>query len=167
VGVKHPALYEQLLGIARAWDVRTLVCDATGVGAGLTAFLGRALGGKVIPFTFSSRSKSDLGWAFLALVDAGRLKDYRADQPGTLLDLQKEYFQQLAACQYQIQTGPDKKIRWSVPDGIRDPASGELVHDDLLISAAMLALLDEQTWSLSGPAVVVDAQDPLDDMKGF
>ena len=121
----------------------------------------------MVPFTFNSRTKSDLGWAFLTLVDAGRLKDYHTDQPGSLLTLQREYFQQLAYCQYEIQPGPDKKIRWSVPDGTRDPASGALIHDDLLISAAMLALLDEQTWSLSGPAVVVDAQDPLDDMKGF
>ncbi len=167
VGVKHPALYEELLTIAKAWQVRSLVCDATGVGAGLTAFLRKALGKTVMPFTFNSRSKSDLGWAFLALVDADRLKDYHTDQPGPLLTLQKEYFQQLAYCQYEIQPGPDKKIRWSVPDGTRDPASGELIHDDLLISAAMLALLDEQTWSLSGLAVVVDAQDPLDTMKGF
>jgi hypothetical protein len=46
-------------------------------------------------------------------------------------------------------------------------ASGELIHDDLVISAALLSILDDQNWSVTGPAAVVKAADPLDDMKGF
>jgi len=45
-------------------------------------------------------------------------------------------------------------MRWSVPDGTRDPASGELVHDDLLISAALTAVLDEQSWGTAESAVI-------------
>ena len=38
--------------------------DATGLGAGLASFLGNALGGGiVVPFVFTQKSKSDLGWA--------------------------------------------------------------------------------------------------------
>ena len=85
----------------------------------------------------------------------------------TLTSLQQEYFQQLEFCQYEIQPGPDKKIKWSVPDGTRDPATGELIHDDLIISAAMLSILDDQNWSITGSSAVVTAHDPLDDMKGF
>jgi hypothetical protein len=37
-------------------------------------------------------------------------------------------------------------LRWSVPDATRDPKTGELVHDDLALSAALCAVLDEQDW---------------------
>jgi len=171
VGVKHTTIYAQLLSLAESWNIRYLVCDATGVGAGLTAFLSKSLGDKVIPFTFNSRTKSDLGWSFLALVDSGRLKEFAISKSGNnynqLASLQSEYFQQLEFCQYEIIPGPDKKIKWSVPDGTRDPATGEFIHDDLVISAAMLSLLDDQPWSLASPTTIITAKDPLDEMKGF
>jgi hypothetical protein len=174
VGTKHTDIYGQILSMAATWSVRFLVCDATGVGAGLTAFLARSLGSKVIPFIFNSRTKSDLGWSFLSLIDTGRLKTYAEDDNrssprlrGDLAELNNEFFTQLQYCQYEILPGPDKKIKWSVPDGTRDPATGDLIHDDLIISAALLSVLDQQSWSVTGPAAVVKARDPLDDMKGF
>jgi len=55
-----------------------------------------------------------------------------------------------------------------VPDGTRDPETGELVHDDLVISAAMCAELDSQEWSVGGAALVIQGKDPLEEMdKGF
>ena len=169
VGVRHADIYAQILSLATTWAVKFLVCDATGVGAGLTSFLARSLGSKVIPFVFNSKTKSDLGWSFLSLVDSGRLQDYAPDegQTDSLAHLHDQFFKQLEFMQYEILSGPDKKIRWAVPDGARDPATGETLHDDLVIAAALLSTLDQQTWSISGPAVVVPARDPLDDMKGF
>lgn len=183
VGIRHTDLYGKILSLATTWEVRYLVCDATGIGAGLTAFLTRSLGPKVIPFVFNSRTKSDLGWSFLSLIDSGRLKDYSPEQSQIALipkiastnskplihlaQLHKDFFRQLEFCQYEILPGPDKHIRWSVPDGARDPATGGLIHDDLVISAALLSVLDQQPWSVAGPSVIVDASDPLDDMKGF
>ncbi len=169
VGVKHTDLYGQVLSLVATWQVKHIVCDATGVGAGFTSFLARRFGEKVIPFTFNSRTKSDLGWSFLALVDTGRLKTYAPD-PATydsLNQLHDLFFLQLQNTQYEIVPGPDKKIKWSVPEGARDLSSGDLIHDDLIISAALLSVLDQQSWSISGPAAVVKAHDPLDDMKGF
>lgn len=169
VGVKHSSLFSEITRLAADWSIRYLVCDATGVGAGLTSFLIQVLGGRVIPFTFSSKTKSDLGWAFLALIDSGRLQDHTpaAEGPDALNELQALFFNQLAHCQYEIQTGPDKRICWGVPDGTRDLASGELVHDDLVVSAALLGVLDRQAWSAPGTAAIVPATDPLDEMKGF
>jgi hypothetical protein len=168
IGVKHTMLYGQILNLATTWNVKFLITDATGVGAGITSFLARSLGDKVIPYVFNSRTKSDLGWAFLALIDSGRLQDYADPEDGlSLSKLHKEFFQQLIATQYEIVPGPDKKIKWGVPDGTRDLTSGELIHDDLVLSAALLAVLDDQSWSITGPAAVVKAADPLDDMKGF
>jgi len=168
-GIRHTALYSQILSYATTWGVRTLICDATGIGAGLVSFLSRSLGSKVIPFVFNSKTKSDLGWSFLSLVDSGRLKACSPDptQAGAQAHLHAQFFQQLQACQFEIYPGPEKRIRWSVPDGSRDPATGELIHDDLVISAALLSLCDNLTWSVSGPSAVVPGTDPLDDMKGF
>ena len=45
-------------------------------------------------------------------------------------------------------------MRWSVPDGTRDPASGDIVHDDLLVSAALCAALDRKPWGRAESAVV-------------
>lgn len=169
LGIKHVRLYQVLLSLAETWGIRCLVCDATGVGAGLSAFLSKALGPKVLPFVFNSRSKSDLGWAFLALVDGGRLKDYapQTDQPRKLSNLHAMFFQQLQHIQFSILPGPEKRIRWGAPDGTRDLDSGEFVHDDLVMCAALISQLDEQSWSTTGPSAVVTAHDPLDDMKGF
>ncbi len=169
VGVQHSALFTEILQMAGDWSVRFLVCDATGIGSGLVSFLSKSLGNKVIPFIFSSKSKSDLAWSFLSVIDSSRFKDYAAtsDHPGQFKELQTLFFDQLQHCQYEIHPGPEKRIQWSVPPDTRNLTTGNLVHDDLLFSAAMLSLLDDQPWSLPGPTAIVQAPDPLDDMKGF
>ncbi len=167
IGVPHTRLYAELRALADHWRARSLVVDATGVGAGLAAFLERALPGRVTPFLFNSASKSKLGWDFLAVVDSGRWKEPRQAAPGAP-DLGAVFRQQLAFCQYEILPGPEKRMRWGVPDGTRDARSGELVHDDLLISAALCARLDEQPWPEGGETLVVPAADPLRDLdRGF
>jgi hypothetical protein len=140
-GTKHTALHDQLVDLARnVWGLSALVVDATGVGAGLASFLADRLGKgprKVIvePFVFSGKSKSDLGWAFLGLIDGGRFKEYE-ETPST--DITQVYRHQLAACRYEVLPGPNRLLRWSVP--------ANLGHDDLLISAALTARLDEIDW---------------------
>ncbi|MEA3440605.1 MAG: hypothetical protein U9R58_10015 [Chloroflexota bacterium] len=54
-------------------------------------------------------------------------------------------------------------MKWGVPDGTSDPASGDLIHDDLVISAAMCALLDDREWGRA-ESVIVEATDPLKDL---
>jgi hypothetical protein len=160
-GVKLSALYAELRDLAALWRVRYLVVDSTGVGAGLASFLSAAL--PVLPFVFSQASKSDLGWGWLAIIDGGRWKE-----PASGDSCQSLFYQQLAYCQYEILPGPGKVMRWSVPDGTRDVTTGELVHDDLVMSAALSVVLDDQNWSSAGPAAVVRGKDPLRDMdKGF
>jgi hypothetical protein len=51
-------------------------------------------------------------------------------------------------------------MRWCVPDGKRDPASGELIHDDLIVSAALCSVLDEQPWGLA-ISEVLQGFDPI------
>jgi hypothetical protein len=175
VGVGHSELYAQLLALAKAWCARWLVVDATGVGAGLASFLGRALPGKVVPFLFNQASKSKLGWDFLSIVDGGRWKDFDP-RPGdgvgesqeSQVMLQALFFRQLAFCQYELAPGPGKVMKWGVPDGRRDPATGELLHDDLVTSAALAGVLDGLKWEVGGQTLVVKASDPLKEMdKGW
>ena len=169
VGVRHTDIYAQILNYALTWSVRYLVCDATGIGAGLASFLAKSLGSLVIPFVFSGKTKSVLGWDFLSMIDTGRLKSYSVpeDDDSELSRLDLLFFKQMAFTEYEIIPGPEKKLRWGVPDGVRDPASGTPLHDDLVISAALLTVLDRKKWSVSGPAALIPAVDPLDEMGGF
>ena len=172
IGVKHARLYAEIKALADLWSVRWLVIDATGVGAGLASFLGNSLPGKVLPFIFNSKTKSELGWSFLGVIDSGRFKDHRPTHHTSLhgggstdCAEQDEFFRQLGFCQFEVIPGPEKKMHWSVPDATRDPATGELVHDDLILSAALVGVLEEQTWSLASPTVIIQAADPLKTME--
>jgi hypothetical protein len=129
-------------------------------------FLDRALPGMVKPFVFSAKTKSKLGWGFLALIDSGRFRDYAVpdDDRSRQADLSRMFFREAAFCQYQVGSGPGREIRWGVPDGTRDPASGELIHDDLLVSASLCATLDEENWGTRLPGVVIPAVDPMEDI---
>jgi len=187
VGVKHSTLYGILRATAQAFGARYLVADATGVGAGLVSFLAHALpAGVVIPFEFNSSSKSKLGWDFIGIVEAGRWQEWRSDagsqksdgalasdiQHGlssTASDVQSIFWHELEFVQYEVVPGPAHLLRWGVPDGTRDPATAELVHDDTVLSAALCAVLDEQPWAAdTGPGTVLSMPDPLATMeKGF
>lgn len=136
-GVRHTALHDQLVDLARnVWQASWVVVDATGIGAGLASFLRESLtrrGGRrieVVPFVFSRASKSQLGWDFLALIDGGRFKEYAGDGEAVT----RLYGRQLAATTYAIAQGPGAVLRWGVPE--RDG------HDDLVLSAALCAVLD-------------------------
>jgi hypothetical protein len=160
-GERHSLLYAQLKALAESWQARYLVVDATGVGAGLASFLRKALPGRVIPFQFNAASKSKLGWDFLSVVETGRFKDHAPD--GSVE--QAEFWRQVEACQMEVLPGAERRMRWSVPDGTRDSLSGEPLHDDLLLSAALVALLDDRPWPLAaGGNVLLPGRDPLEDM---
>lgn len=167
-GVKHSALYGQVRALAELWRARQVVVDATGVGAGLASFLERALPGRVIPFVFSSASKSQLGWDFLAACDAGRFKDWKPGgrSAGDAERWRAIFWRQVEYCQYSVREGPGRSLAWGVPDGTRDPATGEQVHDDLLLSAALCAVLDRLEWYEGGAGGFVPGRDPLEEMDG-
>ena len=86
------------------------------------------------------------------MIETGRFKDYSPQD--------EEFARQLEYCQYVIMDGPGKIMRWSVPDGTRDVATGDLVHDDYVLSAALIALLDQETWG-TGDSQVVTQKDIL------
>jgi hypothetical protein len=167
-GTKHAILYGELRALAETWAAKYVVIDATGVGAGLASFLDKALPGKVIPYIFSSKSKSDLGYGFLAVIDSGRFKDWNSALSPEHSSLRSQFDRELDACEYEILDGPGKLMRWGVAAEARDSETGQVLHDDLIMSAALTAVLDQQPWSLLG-GFVVQAHDPMKeiDRGGF
>lgn len=161
IGTRHTLIYAQLRAILEHWHITYLVADATGVGAGLVSFLDKIFPGRVIPFTFNSATKSALGYGFLAVTDTGRFRDYVADH---IADPAHQFQKQLSFVQYKILGGPAKQMQWGVPDGTRDPSTGELMHDDLVLSAALCSVLDKQIFPTGEGALIIQARDPLADM---
>lgn len=167
VGTASAELRAQIAALAQDWHVQALVIDATGVGAGLSSELEHRLPGLVTPFLFNLASKSKLGWDFVGLVDAGRWQEEKYAESDEQARWQQEFFEQLAACQFEVLPGPEQHLRWSVPEGSRDAESGELLHDDWIFSAALAAVLDRHEWHFGGgEALIVRGKDPLEEMEG-
>jgi hypothetical protein len=124
-GIPHSQLYPQIIDILKKWNCGRIVVDATGMGQPIASFLRAQLGSKVIPFTFTQKSKSDMGFDFLSLVNCGRLKLYKQDGSPEYQELMFEL--QKAKAQYR----PNQTINFYV-----DPQEG---HDDFLISLALVA----------------------------
>jgi hypothetical protein len=142
-GTRHTALFPRLRAMAETWKPRLVVIDATGIGSGMATYFEGFLPGQVIPFVFTSTSKSKLGWDFIALIETGRYKEPRweaHDPRRTML------IDQMDACTYEVLEGPGKLLRWGAPEGARDPRTGEYQHDDVLMSAALVTTLDDQVW---------------------
>lgn len=158
-GRQHADLYAAILDLVEQWQAAAVVVDATGVGAGLASFLQRRLGtarphnagsaqaqragvarrairapGLVLPVEFNLASKSDLGWDFLGLIETGRFKDYVEDGASDT----RQFWREVEACEFEVLPGPGQRMRW----GVRDPA----LHDDYLISAALVSRLDALAW---------------------
>jgi hypothetical protein len=104
----------------------------------------------------------------LAVIDTGRFQDHLANGNCNEAERLQALFQrQLAAVNYRVSSGPEHFIAWGVRETARDPESGGLLHDDLVHSAAMVAVLDEQPWSVSSSApLVIAAPDPIKEMDG-
>ncbi len=126
VGRKHTELYAQLVDILKdVWRCRRIVVDATGVGEPVASFLRKALGSRVIPFTFTQKSKSELGFNLLAAINSGRLKVYQGDGS----EEYKEFCFEMEKARSQYR--PNQTMSFYV-----EPAQG---HDDFLMSLALAA----------------------------
>jgi len=124
-GRKHTDLYPQLIDVLKnVWRCKKVLVDATGVGQPVSSFLRQSLGSRVLPFTFTQQSKSELGFSLLAAINSGRLKMYAADGSS---EYQEFWFElETAKSQYR----PSQTMNFYV-----DPAQG---HDDFLMSLALL-----------------------------
>jgi hypothetical protein len=146
-GVKHPVLRDELVHLARhVWRAERVVIDATGIGAGLASFLEAELAdrkrGRAIPvqrFVFTAQSKSQLGWDFIGLIDTGRYREYRDEAPVGSHErmVTEQFWAELKGIRYEVEPGSNKGLRWGAPNG-----KG---HDDLVMSAALVAAVDAES----------------------
>lgn len=113
------------------WNPVLTLVDATGIGFGMYSHL-RATHKKhrVEPFIFTAKSKSDLGWSLVALIDAGRLDHFAHDGADDTV----EFWRQANRTTFTIRPGEARLMQWSVPE-----AQG---HDDAVLSLALIAELD-------------------------
>lgn len=125
IGKKHPELFSQMVDILKSvWGVSRAVVDATGIGEPVASFLRQALGSRIVPFSFTQKSKSELGFELLAAINSGRLKLYRQDGSPEYQELMFQL--EKAKSVYR----PNQTLNFFV-----DPAEG---HDDFLMSLALL-----------------------------
>ena len=122
-GVAHSTLYPQIVDILKKWDCRRVIVDATGIGQPVASFLRKELGSRVVPFTFTQKSKSDMGFELLSFVNNSRLKLFKGDGSR---EYQETMFQLERA---RAQPRPNQTMNFYV-----DPSEG---HDDFLMSLAL------------------------------
>ncbi len=107
-----------------------MVVDATGVGGGLAAFLGAALGSRVVtPYVYTAASKSKLAYDFLAAVNGGRFKLHTESADAEANALRRELLAQAASAEYAMRA--HQAMTFFVPE--------RRGHDDLLNAAALVA----------------------------
>ncbi|MFC2050068.1 hypothetical protein ACFLTN_02690 [Chloroflexota bacterium] len=125
VGKKHSELYPQMVDILKnVWHCSSIVTDATGVGEPITSFLRKSLGSKVLPFKFTQKTKSEMGFDLLAAINSGRLKLYKQDGSEDYRELMFEL--EKAKSIYR----PNQTLSFFV-----DAVDG---HDDYLMSLALV-----------------------------
>jgi hypothetical protein len=154
-GENHVTIFGALCALIDAWNIQHIVVDSTGVGEGLWGMLFKKYPTRVIPVKFSSQVKSEIGYAFIAMLETGRFRDC-ARTPEIEMQYEK--------CQSEILIGPSKTMRWGVKDGTRGP-DGQLVHDDYVIADALTTRLDELEWSVKFVPFIISYPDPLIEMS--
>ncbi len=125
VGIDYRTQYLQLRDLLRhTWNCARVVIDASGIGAGLAAWLAEALGDACVEqMQFTSARKSELGWELLAAVNTGRLKMYADDGSSE----SRRFWDELRRAR-SVHLA-NQRLNFFVPAG-----EG---HDDYLISAAL------------------------------
>ena len=145
----QPRLADTLLTFLRRWNVGHTIIDASGVGQGLADWLAAALGReRVTAYQLGGASaKARLGSDLLALIDTGRFRYWTGDEDEPLSD-GWWFWQQVIACGYSLPGAGrfDHDLRWGVPGGARitTPRGAEPIHDDRLLSAALVAELERR-----------------------
>lgn len=124
-GTPHSALYTQIVSALKKWSCQRVLVDATGIGQPVASFLRAQLGSRVVPFTFTQKSKSDMGFELLSFVNSSRLKLYQQDGSDEYRELTFQL--ERAKAQYR----PNQTMNFYV-----DPQDG---HDDFLMSLALAA----------------------------
>ncbi len=110
-------------------------------------------------FSFNRQVKSRLGWGFLAVVILGAFaRPRRRAQRGR--PAARVFYRQLQAAYTRpawVRSGTSVSVpKWTLEENVRH----------LALSAAMTAVLDEQSWGEAHAPLLIQAADPLREMDG-
>jgi hypothetical protein len=105
-----------------------------------------------LPVKFTAGEKSDIGYQFLQIVETARYREYSPFDDDLLT--------QLEGCRSEVRPGPRKELVWGVPPGKRTD-TGQYLHDDLILSASLCAILDRLRWSVHTEHQNIEQFDPL------
>ncbi|HLQ35002.1 MAG TPA: hypothetical protein VK457_20130 [Chloroflexota bacterium] len=123
-GRDHSTQYGGLLELLKTrWRCSMVYVDATGVGAGVASWLGRAMPQRVEAVHFSRPVKSDLGYELLAAVNAGRVRMYAGGDTAE----GREFWEEARLCRYAIHANTAMSFFVDDKDG----------HDDFVMSLAL------------------------------
>ena len=142
------------------WSPNHIIIDHSGLGAMLSDMLVTKYKSRVTPIDITAANKTRMAWDFLAMVDTGRWQEHKGDEINVLKSgfkpgkepyeiltepelLQQMFYRELRSCRIEP-TGNQSNVRWGVKDGTRDHATGRILHDDLVMSAA-LAVFETST----------------------
>jgi len=109
----------------KKWRCQRILVDATGIGQPVASFLRKELGSRIVPYTFTQKSKSDMGFELLSFINSGRLRLYKKDGSQAYQEVMRQL--ERARSQYR----PNQTMNFYV-----DPSEG---HDDFLMSLALVA----------------------------
>ncbi len=155
-GENHINIFGKINAFAEAWNAQAIIIDATGVGEGLWAMLNKKFPTKTIAIKFTQQTKSEIGYAFLGIIETGRFRDCAPSE--TIAE-------QYQNCESEILIGPAKTMRWGVKDGTRG-AGGQLIHDDFILADSMTAALDQLAWYVPAPTSIIEPMfDELEEMS--
>jgi len=115
--------YERLLELWNRWNFAGVSVDASGIGAGIAAFLAARHRDRVDSFVFTAPSKSKLAYTMLAMINTGKLQLYSPDGSADW----RECWSEIRACRYWLRA--HKQM-----DGGAPPSEG---HDDFVASLAL------------------------------
>jgi hypothetical protein len=150
-GESHVTVFGKIQALVNSHSPLYIVIDATGVGEGLWSMLDHQYHSRTVPVKFTQQEKTEIGWRFLGIIEAGRFRDHvHTDQ----------VHDQYVNCIMNVLPGPGKLLRWGVPDGTRG-THGELIHDDFVLADSLTAKLDQMDWSIPSATTILPPDDPL------
>lgn len=155
-GVNHVDVFTALCAMMDTWNAQYIVLDATGVGEGLWGMLVKRYPTRTIGFKFTQQSKSEMGYAFLGMIDTGRFRDHCHTEIVN---------EQYSHCRSEVLIGVAKTMRWGVKDGTRG-MDGRLLHDDYILCDALITQLDLLDWFVPMQTTIIEQPDVLKEMDG-
>ncbi len=137
--------YERLVEIWRQWTLSRVCVDASGIGAGLAAFLEARFPDRVDRLVFTAPSKSELAYRMLAMINTGRLSVYTSDGSAE----EREFWREIFACRYWLRA--NETMAWAVPE-----SEG---HDDFVTSLALTCRAAERMSPVAAGGLVRSVDD--------